>query len=255
MVQNLSSEVIIKQYLLGELPYNEQDQIEERLLTDPKFFEESLIVEDELVDEYLFGLLSDPEEEKFERHFLSVPQQRQKLELAKTLERYASEATLGGALTSGFDFPSRTPAIYGITVGRLKNIIQFFRRALSYFFSETHTAVKRSGKSVAVQDGVDRTWSRILSEAQANRNILASLIEEDWRGLHLLGQLGLTSTSSEEEIVAELNLPAADIAPTLARLVQCGLIEERHGGFTCTALGVEILEKLEEALGESPINP
>lgn len=85
----LSSDNVVKEYLLGNLSLEEQQQIEERLILNRDFFEQVMIVEDELVDEYVYGSLS--ENERFTQHFLSTPQQRQKLRTAKALKRYISE--------------------------------------------------------------------------------------------------------------------------------------------------------------------
>jgi hypothetical protein len=57
MSQNLSEERVIRNYLLNDLPENEQDDLEKRLLDDPEFFKTSRLVEGELVDEYARGLL------------------------------------------------------------------------------------------------------------------------------------------------------------------------------------------------------
>lgn len=52
MSPNLSEESLIRNYFLGELPEDEQDLVQERLLVDPEFFETSLIIEDELMDDW-----------------------------------------------------------------------------------------------------------------------------------------------------------------------------------------------------------
>ncbi|HXM36280.1 MAG TPA: hypothetical protein VN920_13895, partial [Pyrinomonadaceae bacterium] len=65
---------------------------EERLLAEDLFYDELLIEEDELVDQYLIGELSAQETESFERHFLCTPGRQQKLRFAGALKKYiASE--------------------------------------------------------------------------------------------------------------------------------------------------------------------
>lgn len=81
---------MIKQYLLGMLSTEDQERIEERLITDKDFFEQVNIVEDELIDDYLDGVLLEMERERFRNYFLSTPQQRQRLESVKALRQYAS---------------------------------------------------------------------------------------------------------------------------------------------------------------------
>lgn len=78
----------IRRYLLGTLPQEEGALLEQRLLSDGEFFEEVLIVEDELVDEYLTGNLPLNERENFVSHFLVAPERQQKLRFSKAWLRY-----------------------------------------------------------------------------------------------------------------------------------------------------------------------
>jgi hypothetical protein len=80
----------IKQYLLGNLSQEAQQRVEERLLTEDDFFEELLLGEDELIDQYLNASLSDEERERFQHHFLSTPERHQKLRFGSALGRYVS---------------------------------------------------------------------------------------------------------------------------------------------------------------------
>lgn len=93
MRQNVIDEEDIKRYLLGELDEEKQQLLEKHLLTDEKFFEQLLIVEDELVDEYLRGKLSAHERQQFVAHFLSTPERHQKLRFARALGKYITTAT------------------------------------------------------------------------------------------------------------------------------------------------------------------
>src|SRR5262245_8207469 len=81
----------IKRYLLGDLAEEQCEQLEERLLTEDETFQELLLVEDELVNDYVAGELPDTDREKFISHFLCTPERRQKLEFASALRRYVSE--------------------------------------------------------------------------------------------------------------------------------------------------------------------
>ncbi len=90
MRQDIEEDVLIKKYLLGFLPQEEQLQVEERLFFDRKFLQMSRVVEDDLIDEYLYEELSQGERENFERHFLSTPERREALRIAKALKSYIS---------------------------------------------------------------------------------------------------------------------------------------------------------------------
>jgi len=83
---------LLKKYLLGELASEQQIEVEMRLLTDAEYFEELLLVEGELADDFIFGVLSDDEDERVRNHFLAVPERRENLRITKTIEQYFSES-------------------------------------------------------------------------------------------------------------------------------------------------------------------
>src|SRR5215471_18419867 len=83
---------LIRRYILRELAEEEQQRIEERLMTDDAFFERLKIAEDELVDEYLGGELPHGERERFELSFLTTPEGRQQISFNTAFNRYVSEA-------------------------------------------------------------------------------------------------------------------------------------------------------------------
>ena len=72
----------LRQYLLGSLPPEEIAALEERLLTDDVFYDELLMVEDELIDQYLSGEQSATERQSFEAHFAVAPERKQKVRFA-----------------------------------------------------------------------------------------------------------------------------------------------------------------------------
>jgi hypothetical protein len=82
----------IRQYLLGQLPEAERPEFEERLLAEDLFYQELLIEEDELVDEYLADSLDSLEREQFENYFLRTPERERKIRFGKALRRYVSSS-------------------------------------------------------------------------------------------------------------------------------------------------------------------
>ncbi len=90
MNTDFKNELPLKSYLLGDLNTQEQQRLEQRLMIDSAAFEELCWIEDELIDDYMDGALSDREKEKFENIFLSAPERHQKLRLAKALKRYTA---------------------------------------------------------------------------------------------------------------------------------------------------------------------
>jgi hypothetical protein len=78
----------LKAYLLGYLPPDEQEKLEQQLMTDDAVFEELERVEYELIETYLNGALSQDERAKMESYFLSAPERQQQLAFARALRRY-----------------------------------------------------------------------------------------------------------------------------------------------------------------------
>jgi hypothetical protein len=86
-----SNEGLIVRYLLGDLPEEEQAQVEDRAFTDHEYLQSLLTVENDLIDEYVRGALSDSERRQFEGRFLASPGRQQRVELARALARVAPE--------------------------------------------------------------------------------------------------------------------------------------------------------------------
>lgn len=78
----------IKRYLLGTLNDSRRIQLEKRLLNDGELFEELLISEDELVDQYVTGRLTSDEKRRFESHFLITSDRHRKFQFGRTLNKY-----------------------------------------------------------------------------------------------------------------------------------------------------------------------
>lgn len=68
----------VRQYLLGHLSDEEQQEIERRLMTEDDLFEELEISKGELIEEYVSRELSEDERRWFESHYLSSPEGRQR---------------------------------------------------------------------------------------------------------------------------------------------------------------------------------
>ena len=76
--------------MLGLLPQDRLRPLEERLLTDSAFYEELLMVEEELVDEYLAGELAQHERAIFEARFTNTAGGRQEVRFASALKAYVA---------------------------------------------------------------------------------------------------------------------------------------------------------------------
>lgn len=101
MKSNAAEQQTIREYLLGQLPGEQQSNFEERLLTDDDVFQELEIVEDELVDEYLREELTPADRAGFESHFMAAQEHRDKLSFARAFRK---------SLTNRVGLPTPSPA-------------------------------------------------------------------------------------------------------------------------------------------------
>lgn len=105
MSQN-QSQNRIRRYLLGELSDGDRETIEQEILINEDLFEEILIVEEELADEYVAGTLNQDEHADFERHFLATSERQQKVRFAQALNRYvttkANREPIAGPVSPAF---------------------------------------------------------------------------------------------------------------------------------------------------------
>ncbi len=86
----LTDQEKIKDYLLGRLSEEAESEIEARLLTDPEFYEELSIGEDDLIEQYLSGAMSAADRDAFESHFVRSSERQQKVRFARALKKYVS---------------------------------------------------------------------------------------------------------------------------------------------------------------------
>jgi len=78
------------EFLLGKLSEAESIKLEKGYFGSSKVFEEIIFAETELIDAYVTGKLSSEDRKRFENRLLLNPRQRQKVEFARTLNKYAA---------------------------------------------------------------------------------------------------------------------------------------------------------------------
>jgi hypothetical protein len=79
------------QYLLGSLSESESERFDALGVTHSEFADELSAAENELVDRYVLGRLTADELTRFQSHYLASPFRRDKVEFARTFQRYAEE--------------------------------------------------------------------------------------------------------------------------------------------------------------------
>lgn len=91
MNEPVIDEVVARKFLLGQLSPEEQGEIEALAFEDPDTFRLLELLEDELIDDFLQDKLSQPEEQRFEEHFLTFPGRRESLEISRLLQKHLSQ--------------------------------------------------------------------------------------------------------------------------------------------------------------------
>lgn len=80
----------MRSYLLGTLAADRRSELEERILCDPEVYEELLVNEEELIDQYVAGSLSNSDKQQFETHFLITAERQKNLRFGRLLNKYVN---------------------------------------------------------------------------------------------------------------------------------------------------------------------
>jgi hypothetical protein len=147
---------LFRRYLLGELDESEQEALEGNLMTSDEHFQELLIAEDELVDDFYAGKLSASEEQKYQYRFLITPERRLRHRFGAALRKIVSTAAarelaapprdrgLRRALLGTWSVPAAAAALALIAAG-VWSILQIQRSPLRL----EQTAERVDGPTVA----------------------------------------------------------------------------------------------------------
>ena len=88
-MQTVELDKKLTRYLLGDVSDKERLEIEDRYLSDEEFFDELLVAEDELIDDYVRGRLSRADRDSFESNFLCSPAREERVKSARALMQFA----------------------------------------------------------------------------------------------------------------------------------------------------------------------
>jgi len=87
-----NADEVLRGYLLGTLPPETLEGVEQRLFSDDRVFWERLsLVEEQLVDDYAWDRLGGDDREGFERRFLTTAERRAKLEFARAFRAHLEQ--------------------------------------------------------------------------------------------------------------------------------------------------------------------
>jgi len=79
----------LTRYLLGDLAEQDRTQLEDEYLSSAESFDELLVAEDELIDDYVRDRLSRRDRRLFEEHFLTSPARAERVKSARALMNFA----------------------------------------------------------------------------------------------------------------------------------------------------------------------
>ena len=94
------------QYLLGMLPQREAEEFEEQCFADDDLFEEMSALENDLIDSFVRGELSEAERQQFEKGYLISPARRANVQFSRALAGELSTAQPGKAATKSRTLPA-----------------------------------------------------------------------------------------------------------------------------------------------------
>ncbi len=112
MIKEDMTDALLREFLLGKLDNNERDRIEKLFLTDADVREQVLVVEQELIDDYLDDSLTGDDKERFLARFAQTEEQRQKLRITKAIIDRASATPLSKAAPVSISLWSRLSRSY-----------------------------------------------------------------------------------------------------------------------------------------------
>jgi hypothetical protein len=126
MREESENDEAIRRLLLGLSDDEERRGVEEMFMTDPEYREKVLMTEDDLIEDYLDGSLSEGEQKRFRMHFLSTPRQQRRVRVARSLRSFAAVEVMAHSPPAEEDDPQpvgwlrrladalrlRSPAVY-----------------------------------------------------------------------------------------------------------------------------------------------
>ena len=122
-------------YLLGDLTPSEEESVEKAYVSDDEAFHELLAAEEDLIDAYVAGGLSDSDRRRFEERFLVSPERRERVAFARALARLESPAETASRRARLPAWLPLAAALAAITIGgawltgRMRAVDEEARRA------------------------------------------------------------------------------------------------------------------------------
>jgi len=148
---------LLVRYLLGTLPDDETERLDELSVVDDEVAADLRVAEHDLVDRYARGALSAEERRQFERHFLALPNARAKVAFARNLARNERAAAVRPSAGR-----SRAFALWGLATAAVLCLA-----AGGYLLSENLRLKRQIDEVRTASDGRQRELQQQLQDAQS----------------------------------------------------------------------------------------
>ena len=89
MKEEILTDTLLRQYLLGKVDDDERERIEKLFITDSQARDRVLAARQDLIEDYLEDSLTSEEQELFLLHYAQTPEQRRKLRITKSIKDWA----------------------------------------------------------------------------------------------------------------------------------------------------------------------
>jgi hypothetical protein len=152
MNSSFPDEIVIREYLLGTLPEQDWDEIEQKLLSDEEFAEFVDSIEDEIIEEYL----------TVQNHFLCPPERQRKLLFARVLRSNVRKAEKAPAYVSRPLPPARISRVYwGATIGAAA-VLLLLTAPLTIYTATLHSSLAAAN---AKSNNAESTLAQVSEQA------------------------------------------------------------------------------------------
>jgi type II secretory pathway pseudopilin PulG len=187
---SVDNENLISRYLLGELPEEQQVEIEDRAFSDKDYLATITTVENDLIDEYVRGELSAPDRQRFESRFLASAERRKRVEFAKALRTVVSPAPEKNVIQTASEWSWRE-SLYAFLNG--------LNPAARLAFVAAAILVVAGAALLFVETlRLRRQVTQLQAEKQAGRNLQQSLEAERKRNEELNARLDQEKQQREQ---------------------------------------------------------
>jgi CHAT domain-containing protein len=228
MANGIEDEGTIRRYLLGQMSEDERQQLEERIMTDTDFFNQVLLAEDNLTEQYVREEMSEEDRLKFEAVFHATEAGRRQVDFNRAFYRYVGSSVNKKQpsftywvehwfrSTGGTQLLKRA-AMVAVAVGAVWAVWFIFvredpvargREALVALYSNQRPTYSRlsgfkhapfielmgNDDDAARPDRAQRDRAGLLVQNAANRN------PQDYKAIHLLGQYYLSIGDFDQAI-------------------------------------------------------